>query len=73
MIFFPHQPSLAKREKAAAPKPNGRRRAVAASYGSASHPRSASVVAKAASRLPKGEAWSVQPSQHPIFARLSHL
>ena len=37
-FFFPHQPSLAKREKAAAPKPNGRRRAVAASYGSASQP-----------------------------------
>ena len=35
-IFFPHQPSLAQREKAAAPKPNGRRRAVAASYGKAS-------------------------------------
>jgi hypothetical protein len=27
--FLPHQPSLAKREKAATPKPNGRRRAVA--------------------------------------------
>ena len=27
--FFPHQPSLAKREKAATPKPKGRRRAVA--------------------------------------------
>ena len=26
--FLPHQPSLAKREKAASPKPNGRRRAV---------------------------------------------
>src|SRR4051794_28029817 len=36
--FFPHHPSLAKREKTAAPKPNGRRRAVAASYGSAGHP-----------------------------------
>src|SRR5262245_37134536 len=30
--------SLAKREKAATPKPNGRRRALAASYGWASHP-----------------------------------
>src|SRR5262245_45053857 len=36
--FLPHQPSLAKRDKAATPKPNGRRGAVAASYGWASHP-----------------------------------
>jgi hypothetical protein len=35
--FLPHQASLAKREKAATPKPDGRRRAAAASYGSASH------------------------------------
>src|SRR5215218_6573926 len=48
--FLPHQPSLAKREKAAAPQPEGRRRAIAASYCSASHPRSANrIAARAAS------------------------
>ena len=53
--FFPHQPSLAQRAKAATPKPGGAKAGrCAASYGSASHePRSRSG-AKAAAPKPGG-------------------
>ena len=76
-------PSLAQREKAATPKPKGRRRAVAASYGSASHPpitrkRDGSLFDRSRSerRLPRRSLTGVgglSPANSPAAAPLTPL